>query len=73
VIGAVQAAPLEVAAFPLLSAAVVPELVSDLSKMAPHFFPFPWRVVWQLTLDRRHFVLKARAMLKVRLGRVPAR
>jgi hypothetical protein len=51
----------------------VPELVSNLLKVAPHFFPFPWRVVRQLTLDRRRFLLKARAMLKVGLGGVHAR
>jgi hypothetical protein len=61
------------AAFPLLSAAVVPELVSNLPKVAPHSFPFPWRVVRQLTLDRGRFLLKGCTMLKVRLGGVHAR
>jgi hypothetical protein len=57
----------------LLSAAVVPELVSNLPKVAPHSCLFPWRVVRQLPLDRGRFLLEARAMLKMRLAGVQAR
>lgn len=60
-------------ALPLLSDAVVPELVSNLPKVAPHSCLFPWRVVRQLPLDRGRFLLEARAMLKVRLGGVQTR